>query len=148
MDPQTAVNQSSWQYLLMGKNILPEGLLVCLHVGIEGFLVFEGLGTEGTLQHSVLGMGADVSLVNIAVRELYIAELALQWLLFSMCTEVKDKSILPRRGEGAKGASVQWWSVPGMNHKVFAEGIGLNKSRRAMGAPIGSFSSVCADVYL
>lgn len=62
----------------MGEYSLPEELLVCLHVSSEGFLVFEGLGTVGTLQHSFLGMSADVGLENIAVRELDIAELAQQ----------------------------------------------------------------------
>lgn len=59
---QTEVNPNSWQYLLSSENILSVELLVCLHVGFEGLLVLEGLGTDGTLQHPVLAVGADVSL--------------------------------------------------------------------------------------
>lgn len=62
----------------MAENILSVELLVCLHVGFEGLLVLEGLGTDGTLQHPVLAVGADVGLVKIAVGELHIAELAQQ----------------------------------------------------------------------
>lgn len=58
--------------------ILSVELLVCLHVGFESLLVLEGLGADGTLQHPVLAVGADVSLEKIAVGELYVAELAQQ----------------------------------------------------------------------
>lgn len=47
-----------------------------LHVGLEGLLVLEGLGTDGTLQQPFLAVGTDVGLEKIAVRELHIAELA------------------------------------------------------------------------
>lgn len=76
--PLAEVNPTSCQYLLVAENILSVELLVCLHVGFEGFLVLEGLGTDGTLQQPVLAVGADVGLVKVAVGKLHVAELAQQ----------------------------------------------------------------------
>lgn len=68
---------------------------MCLHVSLEGLLVLEGLRTDGTLQHPVLAVGADVSLEKIAVSELHVAELAQQRFILGMCAEVKDECVLP-----------------------------------------------------